>query len=97
MYEIELTSEAKGDLRTLTKRDQKLVLDGIEEQLEHGPTHETRNRKRLRPNRLAEWEVRIERFRVFYDVDDAAQKVKVATVGYKKGNRLIIRNKEFEL
>ena len=97
MYEIELTASAKNDLRALRKRDQRLVVDGIEKQLEHEPTRETRNRKRLRPNQLAEWEVRVDRFRVFYDVDDAVKMVKVAAVGYKNGDRLIIRNKEFEL
>ncbi len=97
MYEIELTLEAKGDLRTLRKRGKQLVIDGIERQLKHEPNQETRNRKRLRPNQLAEWEVRIDRFRVFYDVDDAVKLVKVVAVGYKKGNRLIIRDKEFEL
>ncbi len=97
MHEIELTLEAKGDLRTLRKRDKQLVIDGIERQLKHEPNQETRNRRRLRPNQLAEWEVRIDRFRVFYDVDDAVKLVKVVAVGYKKGNRLIIRDKEFEL
>lgn len=97
MYEIEFTPKAKGDLRTLRKRDQRLVVDGVKEQLEREPIQETRNRKRLRPNQLAEWEVRIDRFRVFYDVDDEAETVKVVAVGYKKGNRLIIRDKEFDL
>ena len=41
--------------------------------------------------------MRIDRFRVFYDVDDEAETVKVVAVGYKKGNRLIIRDKEFDL
>ena len=97
MYEVELTPEAKGDLRTLRKRDQRLVVNGMENQLKHEPDRETRNRKRLRPNQLAEWEVRVDRFRVFYDVDDEAEMVKVVAVGYKEGSRLIIRNKEFEL
>lgn len=97
MYEIGLTLEAKGDLRALRKRDKQLVIDGIGRQLKHEPNQETRNRKHLHPNQLAEWEVRIDRFRVFYDVDDAVKLVKVVAVGYKKGNRLIIRDKEFEL
>ena len=97
MYEIEFTLETIEDLRALRKRDRQLVVNEIERQLKHEPTQETRNRKRLRPNQLAEWELRIERFRVFYDVDDAAKIVKIVAVGYKRGNRLFIQDKEFKL
>jgi mRNA-degrading endonuclease RelE of RelBE toxin-antitoxin system len=57
---------------------------------------ETRHRKRLRPNRLAEWELRIGDFRVFYDVDCEAQRVKIAAIGYKEGSTLIIRGEEID-
>ena len=97
MYEIELTENARGDLLALRKRDQRLVVDGIEKQLALEPTQETRNRKLLRPNQLAEWEIRIDKFRVFYDVGDAAKLVKIVAIGSKEGNRLVIRGKEFVL
>ena len=53
--------------------DQRRLLDSLQEQLQHQPEQETRNRKRLRPNELAEWELRIGTFRVFYDVDQAEE------------------------
>ena len=56
-----------------------------------------RNRKRLRPNELAEWEVRIGDFRVFYDVDQENKLIKIEAVGYKKGSQLFIRGKEYKL
>ena len=56
----------------------------LETLLQHEPTTETRNRKRLRPNRLAQWEMRIDDFRVFYDVDPENELMKIVAVGYKK-------------
>ena len=96
-FKIEYTEDAFEDLEALRKYDQTLILDTIDRQLIHQPTVQTRNRKRLRPNRVAEWELRIGRFRVFYDVLDTEQLVKVAAIGYKEGSRLFIRGEEFEL
>lgn len=97
MYEIEVTPEAIGDLRMLKKRERQIVIREVEEQLRYEPTQETQNRKRLRPNQLAEWELRVERYRVFYDVDNAIGIVKVVAVGLKIGNRLYIQNEEYQL
>ena len=60
------------------------------------PVVETRNRKKLRPNRTAEWEVRIEGFRVFYDSDADQEIVEVKVVGRKMGSKLTVRGKEFK-
>ena len=46
---------------------------------------------------LAEWEVRIADFRVFYDVDEENKLVKIAAVGYKEGSQLFIRGEEYKL
>jgi len=76
-----------------------LILDGIEDQLRHQPTVETRNRKRLTANELSDWELRIDRFRVFYDVvgEAAAQVVKVKAVGHKEHNTLYLGGEEVNL
>ena len=97
MYAIVITPEAIDDLRVLKKRERQIIVDQIEAQLQHEPSQETRNRKRLRPNQLAEWQLRIDRYRVYYDVDNGAQVVKVVSVGLKRGNRLYIQNEEYEL
>jgi len=65
MFQTEFSPEAREDLVQLRKFDQKRILEEIEIQLSHQPDQETRNRKRLRPNQLAEWELRIGSFRVF--------------------------------
>ncbi len=97
MYEIEFTPEAVEDLKALGKFEQEEVVDGIESQLRHEPTVETRNRKKLRPNNVAAWELRIGRFRVFYNVDDAVRIVSIEAVGFKVGNLLFVRGKRKDL
>ena len=97
MFKIEFTPEALEDIRHFRKRDQKRIIEWVENQLIHQPTQETRNRKKLRPNRVAEWELRVDKFRIFYDLDEAGRVVKIEAVGYKKGSRLFIHGKEYSL
>jgi len=65
MCEVEYTIDAIEDLKFYRKHERQLIVDQIDEQLSHEPSHETRNRKRLRPNRVAEFELGITKFRVF--------------------------------
>lgn len=58
-YRIEYSPDAEDHLRNLTTRQQTLVLDMVDKQLIHQPIVETRNRKPIRPNPLAPWELRI--------------------------------------
>jgi len=97
MYEIEYTPEAIEDLKLFRRYEQQSIFDQIGEQLLYEPTIETRNRKKLRPNNVAEYELRVGKFRVFYDVDEPAKIVKVEAIGYKEGSRLLIHGKEYEL
>ncbi len=97
MLRLEFTPEALEDLRFLRTYDQRRVLASVQEQLRHQTERETRNRKRLRPNELAEWELRIGIFRVFYDVDEENDLVKIEAVGYKQGNTLFVHGEEYEL
>lgn len=73
------------------------MITGIESQLLYEPAVETRNRKRLSPNKVSEWELRLGKFRVFYDVESAVRIVKVEAVGYKDGNQLFIRGEPYQL
>lgn len=97
MYEIDLTAEARDDLKALRKADQVTVVSALDDQLTHRPTQETRNRKKLRPNPIAEWDLRIGQFRAFYNVDEEAQTVSIEAIGFKVGNVLFIRNERREL
>jgi mRNA-degrading endonuclease RelE of RelBE toxin-antitoxin system len=95
MYEIEFTPEALEDLKALKKFEQKGIIEGIEIQLTHAPTKQTRNRKKLRPNDVAEWELRIGKFRD--NVYDEQLIVSIEAVGLKIGNLLFFRGKERKL
>ncbi len=75
----------------MTARQQTIVLDVVDEQLTHQPTVETRNRKPMRPNPLAPWELRIGNLRVYYDVEDRPEPtVFIRAVGVKERNRVRI-------
>ena len=65
MFEIEFTSDAVDDLKQFRKAEQQLIFDEIDDQLSNKPTVASRNRKKLRPNNVAEYELRIGRSRVF--------------------------------
>jgi mRNA-degrading endonuclease RelE of RelBE toxin-antitoxin system len=97
-YSIEYSPDAEDHLRFLTARQQAIVLDTVDEQLTHQPTVETRNRKPMRPNPLAPWELRIGALRVYYDVEDTPEpKVYIRAVGIKERNRVRIAGVIFEL
>lgn len=98
-FEINFTSNAANHVRAYRKFEQKIILDAIEEQLSCEPTVETRNRKRLGENELSDWELRIDNYRVFYDVfiKDEDRIVQIKAVGHKEHNTLYIGGKEFQL
>lgn len=96
-YAIEYTEIALRDLEWLRKNEQITVLAAIDEQLRYEPAVETRNRKRLRPNAVAEWELRIGVFRVLYDVDQIVRIVSVQRIGKKPGSQFTFRGEEVEL
>ena len=97
-YRIEYSPEAEEHLRFLTARQRVTVLDGVDEQLMYQPTVETRNRKPMRPNPLAPWELRIGKLRVYYDVEEEPEPlVFIRAVGIKDRNRVRIGKEVIEL
>lgn len=81
----------------ISRRDRKVILDAIREQLVHTPDTETRNRRLLRDNPFADWELKISQCRLFYDLDVANRVVRILAVGIKERNRLIIGGEEVVL
>ena len=97
-YRIQLTKSAEKHFADLNARQQAIVLNAVKVQLRHEPTKETRNRKPLRPNPLAPWELRVGFLRVFYEVDALeSDLVNVLAIGIKRGNRLIVSGKEIKI
>ena len=75
-----------------------MIADTVEEQLSHEPAVETRNRKLMRPNPVASWELRIGDFRVYYDVMiEPDPVVNVLAIGIKSHNRVTIGGVEVML
>jgi mRNA-degrading endonuclease RelE of RelBE toxin-antitoxin system len=94
-HEIEYSREALAQLGALSKRNQQIVLDTVDRQLKDQPTVVTRNRKKLRPNLLAEWELRVGAFRVYYVVRKPPPLVvAIVAVGRKVGSRVFVGNED---
>jgi mRNA-degrading endonuclease RelE of RelBE toxin-antitoxin system len=84
-------------LEAFKKRARDIILDAIKEQLSYQPVEETHNKKLLRANTLADWELRIQRYGVFYEVDSTSHLVRIVAIGHKENNRLFIGREEISL
>ena len=97
-YHIEYSPATDDHLRALTARQRAVVFDAVNEQLAHQPGIETRNRKPMRPNPMAPWELRIDELRVYYEIADEPDNVAtIVAVGVKDRNRVLIGGREIEL
>jgi mRNA-degrading endonuclease RelE of RelBE toxin-antitoxin system len=97
-YRIEYSPETEEHFQYLSKRQQGIVLDAVERQLQFQPGIETRNRKPMRPNPLAPWELRIGTLRVYYDFEDSPERVVfIRAIGIKQRNNVIIGREMIQL
>ncbi len=95
-FEVKLVPSADADLDFYPAREQRVILDAIEEFLEVDADVETKRRKQLRPNPLAPWELKAGDYRVFYEIR-VERLVRVLAVGHKVHNELFIRGQKVEL
>jgi len=100
-FTLSFAPQAIEHLDLIDSKHHGLLRRTINDQLTYAPTEETRNRKPLdQPAPFgASWELRCgpdNRFRIFYEVDSAAQEVQVLAVGVKDRNRLLIGGEEYE-
>ena len=93
-YKIEITEDAKIDLSFFKAYERKIILTAVKQELSYEPLKETRNRKKLRDNPIAPWELRCENYRIFYEINNDVITVTIISVGVKKHNILYIRGKE---
>lgn len=98
-YRIAYSPDAQGHTESFSVRDRAIILDAVDSQLAFQPDVPTRNRKRLRPNELATWAMRLGRFRVYYEVEEgeASPEVRVVAIGVTEHNRLFVGGKEYVL
>lgn len=97
MNEVVFSPAAVRQYKRLPAAARSLLKREIRERLAlEDPTEETGNRFRLRRvSRHADFELRIEPWRVFYRVRE--DRVIVELIGRKRGNVLLIEGKEFKL
>jgi mRNA-degrading endonuclease RelE of RelBE toxin-antitoxin system len=93
---VRLTDNAVEDLDFFPKSERRIIADGIRLFLTQDANVKTRRRKPLRPNPIAQGELRIDDYRVFYDFEDD-EVVRIVAVGHKEHNDLSIRGKKVEL
>jgi mRNA interferase RelE/StbE len=80
-YDIHYADEAVDDVRTLRAFDQRKVLQGIGTHLTYQPKAVSRTRiKAMVQPFWSQFRLRIEDFRVYYDVDDVLRQVHVLRV-----------------
>lgn len=88
-FSIEVSTTAKTELKAIKLFERRRIMEEIETQLSAEPLKKTRNRKPL-PNVKPGfeyvpplWELRVEEYRVFFDVDEEANCVFVRAVRQK--------------
>lgn len=97
MYDVQFSEDAERHLKGLTARDRGIVVAAIEEQLTQQPTVADAAPKLLRTNPLAAWELRVQEFRVLYNVQEDVVRVLVVAVAVEDGNRFVIEAEEYPL
>src|SRR5262245_12351874 len=98
-YQVTVSDSALADIAFFNVSEQRAIVAGIIAHLSVDADVPSRRKKRLRPNPIAPWELRLGNYRVFYSVDaDATVKaVLVVAVGRKEHNDLFIRGKKVQL
>jgi mRNA interferase RelE/StbE len=80
-FNIRYTQKANEDLDALRAFEQKKVIDGIEKHLQDEPTKTSRSRiKQMTPPFWSQYRLRVDDFRVYYDVDESTRSVTVLRV-----------------
>jgi mRNA-degrading endonuclease RelE of RelBE toxin-antitoxin system len=97
-YRVQYSPDAEEHLVALTARERRIALDAVDAQLSNEPVKPTRNRKLMRPNSIAPWELRIGKIRVYYEIDRLDRRlVNVLAIGIKERNKVRIGKEVVEL
>ena len=77
-WTVNLKESVIADLRWFGRRDSRMLLKEAEQQLSSNPLRESRNMKTLRPNPVAERELRMfGKYRVLFNLDEEAEEVTI--------------------
>ena len=94
-WTVTLKESVIDDLRWFGRKDGHILLDEAEDRLEADPLEESRSMKTLRPNPVAQRELRLfGKYRVLFNVDEEEEEVTIILVGEKRGSALLVRGQE---
>jgi mRNA-degrading endonuclease RelE of RelBE toxin-antitoxin system len=96
LFQVIFIPSAETDLDFFKVSEQRVIVDAIRTYLQVDATAPSQRRKQLSENPIAPWELRVGRYRVFYELENDAI-VKIVAVGYKDHNDLFIRGESVEL
>ena len=97
MRSVELTADAVRQFKGVPKRARPLIKEALHRRLMlEDPARTTRYKCRLRrASEYADYELRVEQWRVFYRIED--DRSVVTLMGEQRGNRLIVEGEALEL
>jgi mRNA-degrading endonuclease RelE of RelBE toxin-antitoxin system len=95
-FDIKFVPSAEKDLDHYRAQEQRFILKAVPKFLEVDANLKTKKRKQLRPNPLAPWELRIGKYRVFYEIK-GERLVRILAIGHKIHNDLFIRGKRVDI
>ncbi len=91
-WTITLKESVVDDLRWFGRKDGRLLLEEAEGRLSADPTAATKNMKTLRPNPVAQRELRLfGKYRVLFNVDEEAEEVTIVP-GRREARQRVVRS-----
>ncbi len=95
-WTVTLKESVIDDLRALGVKQGRTVLRAATARLAVDPLAETRDLKTLRPNPVAQRELRVwGKYRVLFRVEPARRRVRIVLVGEKRREALIVQGRRF--
>lgn len=95
-WTVDVKEAALAHLQWFGKKTARQLLAKAIDILGKDPLAESRNLKSLRPNPIAQKELRLfGNYRVLFNVDGETDTVTIILVGEKRGERLLVMGKEF--
>ncbi|MGD0948529.1 MAG: hypothetical protein ABSA52_13975 [Candidatus Binatia bacterium] len=95
-WTVTLRESVIEDLRYFGRKVGRLILKETRKRLTADPLAKTGQMRTLRPNPVAQRELRLfGKYRVLFNVDAPGHAVDMVLVGEKRGDALIVQGKEF--
>jgi len=95
-WTVEVKEAALQHLQWFGRKTGRKLLERALEFLEQDALAETKNLKTLRPNPIAQRELRLfGTYRLLFSIDEGERLVTIILVGEKRGNRLLVMGEEF--